>query len=903
MRYVYACFKGYIGFYNGMGLDKLEIDFTKCRNDIIMISGKNGSGKSTLMNALHPFPDPSHAFVPNMNAEKILTLFNEGDTYDIKIVSLSDTKGGRKTTKAFIRKNGLELNENGNVTSYKEIIFSEFDLDANYIALTKLSSNDRGLGDKTPAERKKFVSSIINNLEVYNDIYTTLNKRSLVFKSHINNLHTKIQNIGDKNNLQMTLDSLQKQSQTISTTIMQLNNRIVELETRASINQEEAVKISNLKTEMEDLIQKMSTIDADIRIYQKNTKVLPEDVTDKLSQESQLHQKYCKDLEGVKLEWITESGRLSSTYNSITEMKSTLEAYKSNIDDSMEDRYNAMVSYLNNTRKNISAKLEIPLENFDVNFHINNISRLIEFYEKFIRLIDIFYDGLDLKDIEKIISFSEETVEAINNRKKFLEDEIFSNNVSIKAYSRAIDLLDQLSLRPDGCKFNNCPYISEAVETQKLYENIDLVDIINECRKKIEENNKELDHIKELSPKLSLYRNKKFELNRIIADIEEILPLLAMYKDLDLSSIDKFLYLLSNNYSFNPQREPRKFIDILNELKELESEENLFMLLEIERKNNNDKIAMISKTEDSIKKMENEIAIISDNVSELKSRKDGLEGLVDSLSSRIISLTDYSVKVINRNGLNKKIEEIKSIIDNFQSKDSQSILEITRCKSEIDSLNSKLQPISIEINRLSGQLTMLDSYYEEYTMYKEKFTTINTLKKYCSPTGGGIQTIFMTLYMGKTLELANQVLSMLFGGEYQLLDFVINANEFRIPFIGSGLAVDDISSGSNSQICIMGMAINLVLSHQASTKFNIAQLDEISESLDNRNRIDFIKALYYCKQILNIEQLFIIAHAMEMDSSTVDIIRLKSYDGYEGENVQMGNIIWDYSEEIKKTLQ
>ena len=72
-------------------------------------------------------------------------------------------------------------------------------------------------------------------------------------------------------------------------------------------------------------------------------------------------------------------------------------------------------------------------------------------------------------------------------------------------------------------------------------------------------------------------------------------------------------------------------------------------------------------------------------------------------------------------------------------------------------------------------------------------------------------TLFMQLYMTKTKELANQVLSMLFGGGYTILDFIINSNEFRIPFVGEGLPVDDISSGSASQIAMMGMIINLVL--------------------------------------------------------------------------------------------
>ena len=152
MRYLRATFKNYIGFFNGMGLYKVDIDLSKCTHNIVLIQGCNGSGKSTLLFHLNPFPDGSTSFIPDKTAEKDLVLSHEGDTYTIQIISPADLKG-RKTTKAFIQKNGIELNENGNISSYKDIIFSEFELDSNYISLSRLSSTDRGLGDKTPAER------------------------------------------------------------------------------------------------------------------------------------------------------------------------------------------------------------------------------------------------------------------------------------------------------------------------------------------------------------------------------------------------------------------------------------------------------------------------------------------------------------------------------------------------------------------------------------------------------------------------------------------------------------------------------------------------------------------------------------------------------------------------------
>ena len=143
MRYLRATFKNYIGFFNGMGLYTIDIDFSKCLRKIVLITGENGSGKSSILNHLNPFPDNSNSFIPNKTGEKDLTLVNESDIYNIQIISPADLKG-RKTTKAFIQKNGIELNQNGNVSSYKDIIFSEFELDSNYISLSRLSSTDRG---------------------------------------------------------------------------------------------------------------------------------------------------------------------------------------------------------------------------------------------------------------------------------------------------------------------------------------------------------------------------------------------------------------------------------------------------------------------------------------------------------------------------------------------------------------------------------------------------------------------------------------------------------------------------------------------------------------------------------------------------------------------------------------
>ena len=295
---------------------------------------------------------------------------------------------------------------------------------------------------------------------------------------------------------------------------------------------------------------------------------------------------------------------------------------------------------------------------------------------------------------------------------------------------------------------------------------------------------------------------------------------------------------------------------------------------------------------------------LTESISSLRSDIDNYQSTLNNLNSNIDDQCRFSNLIKEYNSIQLDYNETKSKLDIFSKKSSKAIealSSINALRSTIDSKSRELEPIMKDISTLSGQLTLLDSYYEEFAKYKQSYDMIETLKKYCSPTGGGIQTLFMQIYMSKTKESANQVLSMLFNGSYQLLDFVINDSEFRIPFIGEGLPVDDISSGSSSQIAMMSMIINLVLLNQGSTKFNIAQLDECDAGLDSYNRSQFVNVLFHSMNVLNIEQLFIISHSMEIDNTFADLIKLKGYDDYES-SIQSGNVIFDYNEIINNSI-
>ena len=894
MRYLRARFTGYIGFYNGMGLDVVDIDFSKCMHNIVLICGANGTGKSTLENALNIFPDPSSSFTPNKDAEKYLVLRDESNIYEIQIISASDLKGGRKTTKAYIKKNNIELNSNGNVSSYKDIIFSEFELDNNYISLSKLSNDDRGLGDKKPAERKRFASNIIDNLEVYNNIYKALNKKSLVYKSQLNTLHTKIQNIGIKENLETNLANLRNKESAMNKQMMDLNNSIVAIQAKNSIDESEAIKIQNLNQQLNDAKEAMDQLMNHINIMANRMKISFDDIGSKYDKDRELLNVYETKLESIKADWKGKSNRLASVSESIATMEAQINS--SEFDDSISGRYKESNDKIKEIQKSIS-ELPIPaLPDMYLLYKFNT------FCCKFIESIDVFFDNMKPSDIEFVVhnNITDEISKYTNQQNKIML-EVDSVKDDIAKVRDDMNQVSAFSSKPKDCKINDCPFISAGYKIIKDLNGEHIEDRLISLHAKLEDLSKSITDTQQLIDYCNSMISKSTQYQSIRALVSDNNDAISLFDPDLLSNLDD---MLINTNTFGFERDHQVIVDAINLYLMLESEQKTNKELEIQYKSFSDKIQLINSNKAIIEKMKLERDELIADINSLKSEIDNYESLINQLNTNIVNEAEYSRFVDNYNEQKKIYNDAKSKLDEYSekaAKATEDLSKIQEMRSKIDELSALLKPVMQGISTISGQLTLIDSYYKEYNEYKQQYDMIEVIKKYCSPTGGGIQTLFMQIYMAKTLDLSNQLLGMLFNGEYQLMEFVINESEFRIPFVGNGLPVDDISSGSSSQIAIMGMIINLVLLHQASTKFNIARLDEIDGPLDTNNRLGFVNTLYNLIQMLGIEQLFLISHSIEADTSSVDIIKFKYNEELES-NI-LGNVIYDYKEEYEKTLK
>ena len=915
MKFLYAKFVGYIGFYNGLGITKLEIDFTKSKYGITVISGPNGTGKTTLLNALTVMPDNNNNFVPSMEASKTLRIFDSGNIYDIFIVHPIDGNNNRSTTKATISKNGLELNPNGNISSYKEVIFSEFDLDSNFLALSKLSGDDRGIADKRPAERKKFVVAITNSLEVYNEIHKNLNKKANIFKSYVNNLSSKIQNIGDESYLRTTFLSLQNREKKIDQIIDECKEKIIESRTLLSVDDPEGSMQQRYETVDSDLNREKLNLD---KLYSSLKSKFDNLRVDGLNLTSQSFELVSLNTSKL-LDSCTTKVNISKTkcialLDQIQSIQSDINRYNIKIDKLKSEINSDLTFNLQETNRKLDEIISIYSK-----FGIGDISTssaeevkfMISIINTIISSIDAIYDNID-NNIDFFYAYEKGKLSGANTSignaiiekkeiKETIVDSINNLNIQRNNIQNELEIAEDILKKPKNCKEESCPFLENANEIIKKYGSInDMKHNFNIISEKIEQSRQDISVINSDIDKLEQIHCIDSIFDSIYNTINSNIGLLSKLKATsDIIDIDNFLELLHNDSRFNSMRNINGFLDASNYITEFKSLNIIKQKLESEYMVQKNNIDSINEFESERDQKEKELEDIKKQYNYHKNECDFNTELMNTLNRKKTNIDilkyDFDNWMVSNDNYERLLAEFNDLKNKFQSSIS-TLGKISDLNLVISENTNQKEPIKQQLRSIESQLSLLDTYKQEYEMYSEKYTIINKLKKYSSPTDGGIQTLFINIYMSETLELANQLLSMIFAGQYKLMKYIINNDEFRMPFIGNGLPVDDISSGSTSQVCIMGMIINLVLRHQASTKYNITSLDEIDGGLDHNNRNLFVDILQRVQSILNIDQLFIISHSVESALCNVDVIQLSNAPDY-NDLFMNANVIYKFGEE------
>jgi len=867
----------YGGIYNGLGLKQIEIDFTKCQHRIVLIKGDNGSGKSTIESALKPLPDDGSAFIKGEDAIKEIEYYDEFTNIIYSITFIHEIAGSTRKTKGYFTKvvNGtpIQMNPSGNITSCKDIIFEEFQLDPNYISLSQLSATKRGIADLKPADRKRYVNAILTTTDVYNDMYKTLSKKASNYKAMVQSVATKLDNIGNIAQLEQNIKALEdkiNEAETMLERHYEIMNREKGMLQFIDPDNKLRERIDILTSKLTEYTSKRDNIIRELnKVYSKNPELISVNITtDDIAKidtklleitntVSSIRSKISMTLESRKVdseELQVKTAKLKSinSSESLTEVKrikSELTCKKENI----EHRWNGII--------NLNS---ITSEEFMSIYNV--INEMISFLNSLGTTISGDLD-IEYRKVMKNLSDIDDEI-----------DNLINENNKIMMTEEKVSILEQ---RPVTCKDDKCPFISDALKAQ----------VILEKALEIKKNHKS---ISTLNAEKQMYQDYLECINttKHVRDMYMVNQRLFKCLNFGLDTFESCLYNLKTNSNMILST-MQSMIEYTNDI-----EEYRVVLKSIEEINN--KYNSLSSQEDFINMITSDIerlkaaidndtvmiATNNENINTLTSNYEKLSNMRDVYMSllenrEMLTEAEDGIRI-----LQEEIDTNRSNIDKIQQINS----DIEKIEVNISELKQQLEPLKKQKSSLEYKLNISIEYNKELMEYKQMYTKIDTLKYYCSPTTG-IQLLFADMYLNKIIGQANRILCGLFGGVFALLPLVITENEFRIPVaVNGGINHDDITSMSSAQISLISMIISIALLSQTSTKLNIIVGDEIDAPFDGENRREFISILYQLMGLVNSSQCVLISHNSEIPVEECDVILLRSANDI----ITSGNIIWSY---------
>lgn len=895
MRLLRLRLENYIGIYNGMGLNHIEIDFSKCIHKVLIIKGDNGTGKSTIFKALTPLADSSINFIPDKTAIKEIAYETDFQTI-LNIKYESVVKDGiRRPTKCYLNRlnpdGSIEnLNPSNNITTAKEVIYDILGIDDNFITLSQLSANKKGLGGLKPSERKRYVNSIISSLAVFNNIHKMISTKSTVLKSIIDSYVTKLNQIG---NVAIVEDAIKKDTLALKELDNKKNGLISEIATikaelarldtsgnflndykdlsmRKIILEKEIRELPDIEEYSEE---KLIQYEKDMARYEANEEMLSSRAKEILDNELELSNNVT-ELQ-IKLDSLYDKDHMDDLNSKIESTKKELESYKPFFS-------------LFETYKNISEQdyetVKLVIEKFN-----STAETIFQTYSETVRKesMNSLRTGKHevILDHTEILSGLEKQLEDLRTEKRDVE---FLNNRS-KDYNKI----------PDDCNHkSDCPFIKDIVEAKNLLKSRQSLYSLST---KINSTLDAIESAKNLAEENMMKTQCLYEMKSILEYIQSMSKIIRKFPGTEsLDSINTLYHNIEHGIRLN--------FESVDKYQEFKNISTIVSALEDDLHSYESAKEKLISANAEIRILQEKIDTDLKNLSTIRDSKVSVLAEIEKIRSSKLEIKSVLDSIryakINKEKFEEVSEELQSITSKIDSmeKDTVAIKELTdrlnRRGAELSALqNTDLPALTKAIEENKYRIVLFEQYTRDSQEYGAKYNEIQMIKKYTSIHG--IQTVYMSVFMNSILNMTNALLTLLFRGRFTLQPFIINENEFNIPCADSeGRVREDISLMSDSQLSMISMLISFVLLRNSSNKYNIIKLDEVDDNLDNMNRIQFSILIEQIMIDLGFDQCLIISHNNELDLSNTDIVILKmeSQEMIDSLYNSGGNIVFSYNE-------
>ena len=897
----------FIGIYLGTGLKEFELDRSKSNNNIILIIGNNGSGKTSLISELTPLPlehmgaRNKSRIIPNTIGVKELDyLVDNYVLYKIKIVY-----DPSKTTKCYITKHidgkEIDLNPNGNVESYLDVIEHELHMKKNYTNVGFLCGNNdkKNFVAMSPTERNNYISEWMPEISEFLNAYKLTGKLLTKLKKDIDNYNKQIGNISSIN-YELELNFLNSNIENVSKQIKDIDARIIQLNTY----QEQLQKNVRDYRDLNDLKLK----------YIKNSDILRSRFDSLQKKYENLNSidpnsNYEETLKKYETEFDQVKEKLSHTEQTINILSSEIASNESllNKDEKINDT--DLETILSNVEQNKEILLSLNSSIKEMQEKYTNVSdeELKEFDSQYNNLMT-FLNTLDSKflylnnfvsldtiknmeELTKNIDIKQKEYEKTNDIYETTKNKLTVINNEIYKYEHNNLNDDILMKRPTFCAKHQCGIIDEIMKYLNPKDN--LGELYNTS--------------KELQNDVIKYQENKENLENILKDFKRGIE---YFKDI----ID---YLYANNELISKLpaiineyllQEPSSIYIKMNEIKLLIKDLNEYSSLIIKR----------GDIEKSIDDMNNIKSLVTTN----KMVQDKLNDLTSKYEIELQNKAKY-VKLVT--DLQSKIDTYKNIKellqrrnDDFDAYNSDvektkqmktTLLELNKCTYIYNSNKNYIEnTLNVKKTEMEQELTNLNKKRDEMTTFfiskrqiekmrtevQEQFNKINILNKIWSPKVGYPSWKIESFLNDLTIK-TNDDMNTMWGSNLKIKEFLLDSSDFSIVMNRDGTEIKDASlcSGAETETVNTAISFSIIESNIANGGYDVLRLDEVDAALDETRRSSFIDMIQTRINNMNCDSCFIITHNGEFEDIPCDIVLLKGAN-VSKDKLRNKNILFSY---------
>lgn len=847
MKILYLKLTNFINIVTAFNTETIEIDFSKSNNNVVLLTGPNGSGKTSILSCLHPFPTNGNMdvrsdnpiIVPRENGYKEIHI-SDGD--DLYVIQHFYTRNSDKhIIKSYIQKNGVELNENGNVTSFKEIVEKELGLEQDYMKLTRLGSNVTNFIDMKRQERKNFTGKIISEA----DIYLSYHKKIMADKNKVNiqinhtsDLIRRLQ-VDDLGELKKAQKSLQHQIEDLTAKIEKANSELSVLQYQLNDCGDISAMRERIQEKEKELkhIQKALARASEIKISISTLKSMIE--------ESKIA--ILKAKSALDTNVITRTGILNQLDSIANEIDSIRREIARIEDDQNVKDMEANIELLRETIRR-RAK-ESGIGGYVRPCSKAEMEDLIKMLDKCMDILLSTYE-LGKGPIQKAVSFfrTKTDIEKYTreNKEKIKRNKMQSLCEQVYAeISKDIGLLGPDCKNPSGCRvydFYQRIYEYATQAPDKVIEDETFLAYTKMAYNNIQTVLKYLRDYHDIFEKMPECIKDQFLMNTVlthICNMEWIYDKDIIFHELGLITDDELQDA---------------------DLEELSRQKSM--------------LAQYKKANSNIEYFQNKLEELIDSRTSLMGQLDEVKETINSLNREIsekeASISDYEDMVVAM----EHEDEVETEFNDLKSK----LTLASQLSLQIREKTSILNDLQFRKNKMSKTHQDNEFRIENYKRYKKdldelssKFTDLEYLARALS-SREGIPLIFIQAYLKDIKDVANQLLDVVYDGDLHLEDFEITADEFGIPYSTKGTTVKDVIYASQGERSFISLALSFALTYKSISKYNIMLLDEIDATLDISNREKFLHVLEMQIDMIHAEQVFVISHNDMFNAYPVDIV-------------------------------